>query len=135
MVRGLYTAGTGMLVQRRKMETVTNNITNAETNSYKKEYMLSHSFDKVLARRINDTNVLSASGRAVGPLNFGTQVDHLYINFDQGSLDGTERSTDLALIGDVFFVVQTADGERYTRDGSFHINPQDILQTAQETSC
>ena len=126
MVRGLYIAGTGMLLQRRRMETITNNVANADTTAYKKEYLVSHSFDEVLTRRINDANTLRHS-RMVGPLNLGTQVDHLFINFLEGNLEGTERTTDLALVGDGFFVVRTADGERYTRNGAFYLNSEGYL--------
>ena len=122
MVRGLYTEGTGMLLQRRRMETITNNISNVETTAYKKEFNIAHSFDEVLTRRINDTNQNSMNGRFVGPLTLGTQVDYLYIDFNQGALEGTERSTDLALQGDAFFVVETAGGERFTKTGHFYIN-------------
>jgi len=121
MLRGMYTAGTGMLLQRRLMENITHNITNADTTGYKKEYVVSHSFDEVMIRRINDSAVLGHTWTA-GPLNLGTQVDRLYINFDTGAFDGTERPTDFALVGDVFFVVQTEAGERYTRCGAFYID-------------
>jgi len=128
MVRATYIAGTGMLLQRRKMETITHNIANADTTGYKKEHLVSHTFDEVLIRRLNDTHVLSQNPRlfaqlpTVGPLNLGTQVDQLYIDFTEGNLEGTERSTDLALIGDAFFVVQTAAGERYTKTGAFYVD-------------
>ena len=126
MVRGLYIAGTGMLLQRRRMETITNNVVNAETTGYKKEFNIAHTFDDVLTRRINDTHSVHR-GPLVGPLNLGTQVDYLYIDFTQGSMEGTERSTDFALVGDAFFVVQTLDGERYTKTGHFYINDQGYL--------
>ena len=123
-----------MLIQRRKMETITNNVSNADTTAYKKEFFTSHTFDEVLARRINDTRVIGHNGvdimvrgRRVGPLNLGTQVDQLYIDFNQGSLEGTERPTDLALIGDGFFVIQTETGERYTKNGAFYLNNEGYL--------
>ena len=127
MVRGTYIAGTGMMLQRRQMEIITNNIANADTAGYKKEYLVSHSFDEVLIRRIkDDPHVLGMRifdrAPGVGPLNLGTQVDQLYINYENGSLDGTERSTDLALMGDAFFVMQTPEGERYTRTGAFYVD-------------
>ena len=121
MVRGTYIAGTGMLLQRRRMENITNNIANADTTGYKKEHLVSHSFDAVMIERIKDTHVVGYTMN-VGPLNLGTQIDQLYVNFEQGGLEGTERTTDLALVGDVFFVMQTPAGERYTRSGSFYID-------------
>ena len=126
MVRGTYIAGTGMLLQRRLMENITNNIANADTTGYKKENLVSHSFDSVMIERIKDTRVVGYT-RMVGPLNLGTQIDQLYINFEQGSMEGTERTTDLALIGNVFFVMQTPAGERYTRNGAFYVDEQGYL--------
>ena len=141
MVRGLYTAGTGMLLQRRLMENITNNITNADTTGYKKEYVASHSFDEEMIRRINDPHIVGFRSVAglnagpinrpadprVGPLNMGTQVDQIYIDFSTGAFDGTERPTDFALEGDVFFVVQTDAGERYTKCGAFYIDEAGYL--------
>jgi len=131
MVRGLYIAGTGMLLQRRRMETITNNITNAETTGFKKEFNVAHSFDEVMTRRINESYNTSVLGRRVGPLNLGTQVDQLHLDFTQGSLETTDRSTDFALIGDGFFVIQTPDGERYTKSGHFYLNNDGFLVDAE----
>jgi len=155
MVRGLYIAGQGMLLQRRRMETITHNIANADTTGFKKDHFISHSFDDVLVRRINDHGVsrrppgspqgtppvgtpdvppgtpsmAAAWGGAarVGPMRLGVQVDHLYTDFTIGNLQNTERPTDLALIGDAFFVVQTADGERYTKAGAFYLDSAGYL--------
>ena len=126
MVRGTYIAGTGMMLQRRRMETVTNNISNADTTGYKKEYLVSHSFDEVMIRRMADS---SDNGRmpAVGPLNLGTQVDQLYVNYEGGSFEETARSSDFAIAGDVFFVVQTPAGERYTKSGAFYVDSAGFL--------
>ena len=90
MFRGLYIAGTGMMLQRRKMETITNNIVNADTTGYKKDYLVSHSFDDVLIERINDTNN-DVRSNPVGPLNFGTQVDQVYTDFSLEMLKAPKR--------------------------------------------
>ena len=126
MVRGQYIAGTGMLLQRRMMETITNNITNADTTGYKKEHLVSHSFDDVLLERINDQSVVGRT-RLAGPLNFGTQIDQLYVNYEMGNLEPTGRSTDLALAGDAFFTLETAAGERYSRSGAFVVSREGYL--------
>jgi flagellar basal-body rod protein FlgG len=127
MVRGLYIAGTGMMLQRRTMEVVTNNIANADTTGYKKDFLVSHSFDSVLIRRINDNATVLNRAPHVGPLHLGTQVDQKHIDFDIGNLEVTERTSDLALIGDAFFVIETADGERYTKNGAFYIDSHGYL--------
>ena len=126
MLRGLYMAGQGMLLQRRHMDVITNNIANSDTTGFKREMLVSHSFDSVMVQRINDVHSgplpRAAGPQDVGRMHMGTQVDQLFINFDPGGLEETERSTDLALIGDVFFVLQTPDGERFTRAGAFYVD-------------
>ena len=129
MIRGMYIAGTGMMLQRRLMENITNNIANADTTGYKKEHLVSHSFDDVMIERINDTAVRGYT-RLVGPLSFGTQIDQLYVDYSQGGLEGTGRSTDFALTGNggnAFFAVGTPAGERYTRNGAFYLDDMGFL--------
>lgn len=126
MVRGLYTAGTGMAVQRNKMDVLTNNVVNSETTGFKKDYVISTSFEEVMLERINDPNVLYQS-REVGPYNFGTHVDFLMTDFQIGAFEVTNKSTDLALATDGFFVVETEAGERYTRSGSFAVDVDGFL--------
>jgi flagellar basal-body rod protein FlgG len=126
MFRGLYIAATGMMLQRRRMETITNNITNADTTGYKKDYLISHTFDDVMIQRINDTNVVARTN-LVGPLNFGTQVDMIATNFSTGNFEETGSTTDLLIAGDGFFVLETPEGERYSRSGAFLINSDGYL--------
>lgn len=124
MIRGQYAAGTGMMTQRRKMEVITNNIVNAETTGYKKEMLVSQSFDDVMLRKINDTGERS---REIGPYNFGVQSDQIYLSFDSGSFEESGVQTDLAIVGDAFFAVQTPNGERYTRSSTFTVDSEGYL--------
>jgi flagellar basal-body rod protein FlgG len=128
MTRGVYISGTGMLLQRRAMEVVTNNITNADTTGYKKEYLAAHTFDAELLRRVNDNAETDAIARRgaesprVGNLNFGAQIDQLYYDFASGGFEETGRATDFAIQGAGFFVLDTPAGERYTRAGAFLVD-------------
>jgi len=128
MIRGLYTAATGMMVQRSKMDVLTNNMVNAETAGYKNDTLVSSAFDSVMLQRIDDPNI-SVVGTDAGKYSFGTHVDELVTDFSQGPIEDTGRSTDLALAGDGFFAVETPDGERYTRAGNFTVNAQGYLVT------
>lgn len=129
MLRSLYIATTGMMVQRKKMDVITNNITNVETTGYKKDQLLSRSFKDMMIERINDPAVVSIS-KAVGPLNTGVHIDEISTDFAQGNMENTERLTDFAIVGQGFFAVSTPAGERYTRDGSFGLNSEGYLVTA-----
>lgn len=129
MVRGLYTAATGMMVERGKMDVLTNNIVNADTTGYKSDELITSSFKSEILKRINDPNV-SIVGTPVGKYSFGSHVDELVTNFEQGTIEDTDRNTDLALCGDGFFVIETPEGERYTRSGNFDVDAQGYLVTA-----
>lgn len=129
MVRGLYTAATGMTVQRDKMDVLTNNLVNAETTGFKKDTLLTSTFVDVMLERINDPSVSILGGNEVGAYSFGTHVDELLTDFTQGSLEQTDRSTDLAIVGEGFFIVETESGERYTRSGNFTVDSEGYLVT------
>jgi flagellar basal-body rod protein FlgG len=132
-----------MLLQRRRMETITNNITNVDTTGYKKENLVSHTFDAVMLQRVNDDDDdafgpaeivgirRTAEAPLVGPMNYGTQIDQLYVDYSQGGFEETDRSTDMALTGDVFFVLETPAGERYSRAGAFLVDVEGYLIDAE----
>lgn len=128
MIRGLYTATTGMMVERNKMDVLTNNIVNAETTGYKSDNVATSAFDKVMLERINDPNV-SIVGTNAGPYSWGTHVDEKVTDFTEGTLEETGRSTDLAISGGGFFTVETDAGDRYTRNGNFVVNSEGYLTT------
>lgn len=129
MVKGLYTAATGMMVQRNKMDVVTNNIVNAETSGYKRDTLVTSTFTDVILNRINDPSVSVIGGTPIGGYNYGTRVDEQFTDYTQGSLENTERSTDLAISGDGLFVVDSDVGERYTRSGNFAVDGEGYLVT------
>jgi flagellar basal-body rod protein FlgG len=129
-----------MLAQSRKMDVVTNNLTNVETTGFKADTMTTRSFKDMLISRIYDPSVYQY--RQVGPLNLGIHVDQVFTEFEQGAFEETRRSTDLALAGEGFFVVNwvpsglTEDEEyefepeeRYTRAGNFAIDGEGYLVT------
>lgn len=126
MIRSLYIASTGMLVQRKKMDILTNNITNIETIGYKKDNLISRSFKDMMIERVNDPYIINATN-IVGNQNTGVHIDEIVTGFQQGSMEDTGRLSDVALQGSGFFVVSTPEGDRYTRDGSFAVNKEGYL--------
>lgn len=118
-----------MIVERQKMDVLTNNIVNADTTGYKSDTLTTSAFNDQILKRVNDPNV-SIVGTAVGKYSFGSHVDEMSTDFTQGTLEDTGRSTDLALNGDGFFVVETPQGERYTRSGNFNVDSQGYLVNA-----
>ena len=122
MLRSLYIASTGMLAQRQKMDIVTNNIINIDTTGYKKDTLITRSFQDLMIERMG--------GSYIGPQNTGIHVDDVVTSFEQGDLEQTGRLSDMALEGEGFFVVNTADGPQYTRDGACAVSPDGYLVNA-----
>ena len=120
MLRSFYIAGTGMLTQRAKMSVLTNNLTNIDTTGYKKDVVVSRSFQDLLIQNSNDPSILRTYG-SIGSQNTGVHVEQVVTEFSQGNLEQTTRMSDFALEGQGFFVIQTPEGNRYTRDGSFSV--------------
>lgn len=134
MLKGLYTAYTGMLNEQHRMDVITNNLANANTNGYKKEGATSQAFNDVLAVKLKDTSEAAGTTRAVGINNLGVKIGEGYTDYSQGPMKETENAFDLALSGPGFFAVSymNRDNEssiKYTRDGSFTMNDQGYLQT------
>lgn len=131
MVKGLYTAYTGMVNQQNRMDVLTNNLANSATTGYKKEGSTSQSFDSVLAYKIKDTTY-AARAQKIGTMNLGVKIGENYTNYEQGSFRSTGNMYDLALSGPGFFALEFtnkagATSTKYTRDGSFTLNTQGYL--------
>ncbi len=114
MIRGLYTAASGMVSTMRQLEVVIHNIANAQTTGFKQERVAGVSFDDQLVYQ-----QAAMAGPPLGQLGLAAVAEQPGLDLSQGPLQATGRSLDLALEGPGFFVIQTADGPAYTRDGSF----------------
>lgn len=130
MIRGLYTSGTGMISQMKKLDIITNNLANVNSNGYKEDNLLTRSFKETLVSRLNDPSVFNTTPE-VGPLNKGVRIDQIFTSFAQGTLSETNNLTDFAIKGEGFFVVNTPEGERLTRDGSFSVDSNGRLVNAE----
>lgn len=129
MVRGLYTAAAGMNVQRSKMDNLTNNIVNAETTGYKRDILVTTPFNEVMLERMNDPNVEVYGKTELGELGYGSYISKAYTDFSQGNVENTGWMTDLAIMGDGFFTIETIKGERYSKDGTFSVSTDGYLAT------
>ena len=133
MVKGLYTAYTGMLNQQNKVDVIANNLANAATTGFKKEGSTSEAFDAVLAYKIKD-QTSAFRGKKIGTMNLGVKIGENYVDYSQGAFETTNNTYDLALSGKGFFCIEFTNksGEtstKYTRDGSFTLNVDGYLVT------
>lgn len=133
MVKGLYTAYTGLINEQNRMDVLTNNLANSATTGFKKEGATSQSFDSVLAYKIKDSSEL-VDAKYIGKASLGVKIGENYTDYSQGSFKVTGNTYDLALSGNGFFAVAFTNkaGEtstKYTRDGSFTVNANGYLVT------
>ncbi|KPJ82700.1 MAG: flagellar biosynthesis protein FlgC [Spirochaetes bacterium DG_61] len=135
MVRGIYTGASGMIAEMRRIDVISNNLANVDTPSYKKDISIMKAFPEMLIRRINDdgVRVLPIGSYdlmpVIGKMGTGVEVNEVYTRHIQGAFKQTENEFDLALEGEGFFCVETEEGERYTRNGSFLIDRDGFLVT------
>jgi len=135
MLKGLYTAYTGMLNEQNRMDVLTNNMANTATVGFKKEGSTSQGFDDVLTYRIKD---MEGSGTwnnvNIGIGTPGVKIGENYVDYSQGAFRETGNTFDLALSGNGFFNIEftSKSGETstmYTRDGNFSLTKEGYLVT------
>lgn len=133
MVKGLYTAYTGMIMEQNRMDILSNNIANCDTNGFKKEGTTARAFRDQLALKIKDTSDYSLP-KKLGYANLGVKIGETYTDWSQGNFTVTDNEEDIALDGDGFFAISYTNkqGEtsvKYTRDGAFKVNVDGYLLT------
>ncbi len=122
MGSGYYAALTGLVARTQALDTAAGNLANTQTPGYRAEREY---FRSVL---LGQDALDSQLGHTVN--NFGLLGGDL-LNMGQGALQQTGNPLDLAIEGQGFFAVQTADGVRYTRDGGFHRTARGGLTTGR----
>ena len=132
MIRGLYTAASGMVAQQQNIDVISNNIANVNTTGFKQDRA---EFQDLMYQSLNYTaGATSATTNNPTGIDVGLGVKTAGIqkNFIQGSLKETGNSFDVAIAGEGFFKITTPTGETaYSRDGSFKKDNEGALVTSQ----
>jgi len=133
MVKGLYTAYTGLANQQNRLDVVTNNLANATTTGYKKEGTTAQSFDSLMAIKINDPTSANIN-QNIGTMSLGVKIGENYRDYSQGSFKSTSGLYDFALSGSGLFSIDFTsktgqESTMYTRDGSFQMAQDGSLVT------
>jgi flagellar basal-body rod protein FlgF len=110
------------MVLERQLDVVANNVANVNTNGFKADQQL---FEEYLNSGAHEDNFKGADRRVSYVQDRGT-----YRDFSQGAMQRTGNPLDIAVSGQGFLTVQTAAGERYTRDGNLQKNNLGQLVTA-----
>ena len=144
----LYPAAAAQMVMERRMETITNNIANAETTGFRRDIPIFATkiapFAKMHSRGgVPDLTGASAmfpvpvlggasdptGGNSILPIPSYPLLDELVVDFRQGAVHVTGNPLDIAIDGKSFFQIQTVNGVRYTRNGSFRLSSEGQLVT------
>jgi len=137
MIRGWYTAASGMRAQQWRLDAVANNLANVDTDGYKRDVAAFKAFPEMLIRRQEDDGVYkhpfgsADAAPIIGKMGTGVELNEFYTAHVQGSLKETTSDFDFALDGKGFFAVSTPYGERYTRNGSFQLGKEGFLLTKE----
>ena len=134
MLRGLYVSALSMKAQMNKMDIISNNIANADTNGFKKDSAIIQSFSEELAKKVinikngkkfnqnfNQNSLSTGFGntRNIGRMSLGVYLQNIFTDFNTGALKNSGAPLDFAIDGDGFFCALRNGEEIYTRDGSF----------------
>jgi flagellar basal-body rod protein FlgG len=120
-MRSLWTAATGMKAQQFNIDTISNNLANVNTTSYKVQRA---EFKDLFYANIKRANVNDEGGRPVNlEVGHGVMPVATKRDFRTGSLMQTENTFDFALNGEGFFAIMMPNEDiRYTRDGGFKLS-------------
>lgn len=112
MERGLFIAASGMVSEMARQDQIANDLANAATPGYKADRSAQHAFGELL---VTDR----PTQLVVGSVNMATRVDRQETDLSSQPVRDTGEPLDMAIVGEGFFAIQTPDGVRYTRNGSF----------------
>lgn len=136
MQNGFYSATGGMVTQFNRLDVISNNLANTNTNAFKRDDVVVGDFLRLYQEAKHElpleNHTREASKFLNRTLNRVPIVVEEYTDMSIGGFSKTENPLDLALSNkNAFFAIQTPNGIRYTRDGSFSLNDDGILVTKQ----
>ena len=108
-----------LITLQQQVDKLARNVANQTTTGFKREGL---QFREYLTKADDPGEIPSSPKRSLVAVAG-------FVDFSAGQLKATGNSTDVAVVGDSFFVVQTKQGERYTRNGSFTIDERGRLVT------
>jgi flagellar basal-body rod protein FlgF len=120
MIQGVYTSASGMVAHQTRMDILANNLANVDTPGFKADLV-------TIDQSAIPANLMSTP---LAPLST-VEVGRPGLNLAPGDLKTTGNPLDLAIVGPGLFVVETPQGERYTRAGNFVRNAEGFLATPE----
>jgi len=129
MLRGLWSAASGMMAQKLTIDVIANNLANVNTTGFKKSRT---DFQDLMYQSISQAGAVTATGGQVPTgiqVGMGTMPIGIHKMFMQGDFEGTQNELDLAIEGRGFFKVISGEDEMYTRAGNFKLDAEGNVVT------
>lgn len=123
MIRGIYTAASGMLAGQTRLDAAAHNIANVNTTGFRRQVPAFAPYLQTMVGRHEKRVTL------IGATSLGTVPAALVTDLTGGPVAQTGRAMDLALEGEGFFTVEREGQQLYTRAGSFRVNADGVLVT------
>ncbi|MET3908843.1 flagellar basal-body rod protein FlgG [Bradyrhizobium sp. S3.3.6] len=132
-MQALHTAATGMAAQELNVQVISNNIANLRTTGFKKQ---TAAFQDLIYEHIRRVGAQASDQGTILPVGVdiggGVKTVGTPRSMTQGTLSQTGNDLDLAMSGEGFFKILMPDGTyQYTRDGTFQMDNQGRVVTAQ----
>ena len=125
MIQGLYTAAGGMLAVEKRQDILANNIANVSTPGYKRHAPVQLGFNEIFSETLRRPFLFDSKSAPAG----GVRIVESFSDLTAGVLRKTDNPFQMALIGPGYFVIDTPQGDRYSRSGDFMVDPQGELAT------
>lgn len=136
MQTGYYSSAAGMVAQFNRLDTISNNLANVNTVGFKEDNLIVGDFMRLYKEARDELPNANHTKEGAQFLNRAMtkapQIVDAYTDFSIGNMQKTGNNFDFALSKEgVFFAVQTPQGVRLTRDGSFTTSDDGKLITKQ----
>jgi len=136
MQNGFYSAAGGMVTQFSRLDNITNNLANLNTNGYKRQDLVVGDFLRLYQEKRDDLPIDNQTKEGAKfthrSLARVPQIVESYRDMSVGAFAYTDNTFDVALKEkNLFFAVLTPDGVKLSKDGSFTLNDEGILTTKQ----
>ena len=130
MIRGLWTAASGMAVQQMGIDVTANNLANANTTGFKKSR---GNFQDMMYQTLVIAGAETPSGGQVPvgiQIGMGARPQSVQKVYTQGDYVETGNHLDMAIEGKGFFKILSGDEELYTRSGNFTLDSEGYVTTS-----
>lgn len=136
MQNGYYSATGGMVTQFNRLDIISNNLANLNTNSFKRDDVVIGDFLRLYQTHQETLPIKDHTRDAAKFINRNLDrvpiISEEYTDRGIGAMSQTQNPLDFALQDqNAYFAIQTPEGVRYTRDGSFTINSDGMLSTKE----